>query len=72
MTMFSMGKGKIIIIFALVVFAVFSGCGKAPRAKAIKIDPYYLTGSRENREYFRDLFTLLPKGIIPPRAILRW
>jgi len=57
-----MGKGKITIIFALllVVFAVSAGCGKAPRgSKSVKIDPYYLTGSRENKEHLRDLFALL-------------
>jgi len=56
-----MGKGKIIIIFALLLAAltVFAGCGKSSRSRPIKIDPYYLTGSRENKEYFRDLFTLL-------------
>jgi tetratricopeptide (TPR) repeat protein len=44
---------------ALAALAVFMGCGKTPRVKAVKIDPYYLTGSLENREYLRDLFMLL-------------
>jgi tetratricopeptide (TPR) repeat protein len=38
-------------------------CGKMPRnSGAVKIDPYYITGSRENREQLRDLFTLLAEA----------
>jgi tetratricopeptide (TPR) repeat protein len=35
-------------------------CGKAAQNAGVeKIDPYYITGSRENRENLRELFTLL-------------
>jgi len=54
-----MKKIKIIpLLIAVTVFA--SVCGKTPHSPgAAKIDPYYITGSRENREHLRELFTLL-------------
>ncbi|MDR3192966.1 MAG: tetratricopeptide repeat protein [Treponema sp.] len=56
-------------IFAGGVFLLFvSGCAFVPsgsgwqRKGAAKIDPYYLAGSRENRESMEELFTLLLDG----------
>jgi tetratricopeptide (TPR) repeat protein len=56
-----MNKVKItLLIIALTVLA--SVCGKTLyNPSAVKIDPYYITGSRENKEYLRELFTLLVK-----------
>ena len=61
-----MGKQKRLrycVIGALLIFAVLATvCGKAVQSAASeKIDPYYITGSRENRENLRDLFMLLGK-----------
>jgi len=42
------------------LITAFAGCGKTHfSGQASKIDPYYITGSRESRENLRDLFTLL-------------
>jgi tetratricopeptide (TPR) repeat protein len=64
-----MGKKKIISALLLVVFLVVTGCGKTPPdSRALKIEPYYLTGSRETREDFRDLFTLLAQENNSPES----
>jgi tetratricopeptide (TPR) repeat protein len=48
------------ILMLISLAALATVCGKTLyNSGTVKIDPYYLTGSRENREYFRDLFTLL-------------
>ena len=48
------------LLAAITMLAVV--CEKTPHGSgAVKIDPYYLTGSRENREQLRDLFTLLAR-----------
>ncbi|MDR0289665.1 MAG: tetratricopeptide repeat protein [Treponema sp.] len=48
------------LFVGLVVLATV--CGKTLHdSSAVKIDPYYITGSRENREHLRDLFTLLAR-----------
>jgi len=54
---------KIKIISLLITLTVLAGaCGKMPRGhNTVKIDPYYITGSRENREHLRELFTLLAR-----------
>ena len=51
------------IIMAIVPFLLFfAACEKAPHnSNGERIDPYYITGSRETREQLRDLFTLLAK-----------
>jgi tetratricopeptide (TPR) repeat protein len=58
-----MGREKHrVCIAALLLAAALSTtvCGKTPQsANAVKIDPYYITGGREDRENIRDLFTLL-------------
>jgi tetratricopeptide (TPR) repeat protein len=41
----------------LAVFPLLTSCGL--QAENPGIDPYYITGSNENREYFLELFTLL-------------
>ena len=57
-----MGKGKkfrFYIIAAAVFAAVLATvCGRSLAAGG-GINPYYLAGNRENREHFRELFTLL-------------
>jgi tetratricopeptide (TPR) repeat protein len=54
------GKKRLIIASILITAALIAGCGLITRnAKAVKIDSYYITGSRSNREVFRELFTLL-------------
>jgi tetratricopeptide (TPR) repeat protein len=61
-TGFSMKKRTIIAILPLVAFAALTACGKIPHSPAPdKIDPYYLIGSREDRENLSALFTLLAK-----------
>ena len=54
-----MKKGTVTILL-LMAFVALTACGKMFRGSgAVKIDPYYLTGSRENKEHFRELFALL-------------
>ncbi|MDR2477883.1 MAG: tetratricopeptide repeat protein [Treponema sp.] len=62
-----MGKKKRLrycIIAALLIFAgLATVCAKAVKdAASERIEPYYITGSRENRENLRDLFMLLDNG----------
>jgi tetratricopeptide (TPR) repeat protein len=61
-----MVKPRFLGIFlpAMALSFLFSGCVLAPsgqggQKKAVKTDPYYLAGSRENRENLEELFTLL-------------
>jgi tetratricopeptide (TPR) repeat protein len=59
-----MGKGKKsgrYLFLPLIFLAfVFSGCGKTEnRAGSGRIEPYYITGSPQDRETLRDLFVLL-------------
>ena len=59
-----MKKGKLNTIIAVILFliavAALTVCGRRLyNSGTVKIDPYYLTGSREDREHLRDLFTLL-------------
>jgi len=57
-----MKKGTTVTILLLMAFAALTACGKIPNGSgAVKIDPYYLTGSRENRENVKALFALLAK-----------
>jgi len=57
-----MKKRTIIAMLPLVAFAALTACGKIPHSPAPdKIDPYYLIGSREDRENLSALFTLLAK-----------
>jgi len=58
-----MVKTKMILLF--IAFIVLAGCVKMQRG-AVKVDPYYLTGSHENREHLRNLFALLADGNNPP------
>jgi len=49
------------MVFSLVVL-LFTGCKFLPQgffSEKQEIDPYYITGSEENKEYFLELFTLL-------------
>ena len=49
------------LLLTLAVLAV--ACGKTPGGHgSAKIDPYYIIGSKENREQLRDLFALLSDG----------
>ena len=48
------------LLLALAAFAV--GCTGRAHGPGGKIDPYYIIGSRENREQLRDLFDLLADG----------
>jgi tetratricopeptide (TPR) repeat protein len=48
-----------IAAFIIAAAALVTVCGKTAGNAAGTIDPYYLTGSRENREALRDLFLLL-------------
>ena len=57
-----MNKGKNISTHVLLLIAVAAlcSCEKMPyHSCAAAADPYYLSGSRENREHFRELFALL-------------
>ena len=59
-----MGKKKkrrrLVIAPLLALAGLVTFCGKTiQNAEAAKIDPYYITGSRPDQEYFRELFTLL-------------
>ena len=59
-----MGRKKKKLVFAAAVIAaiiaIAGSCGKVLSShNAVKIDPYYLAGSPENKEHLRDLFTLL-------------
>ncbi|MDR2433644.1 MAG: tetratricopeptide repeat protein [Treponema sp.] len=58
-----MNKGKkigVYIIMPVLAAALVTVCGKiAGNDGAVKIDPYYITGSTQNREDFRELFALL-------------
>jgi len=57
------GKNRVIAALSLAVAALAAGCGETPNGPgAAKIDPYYVTGSRENREHLGDLFALLADG----------
>jgi hypothetical protein len=62
-----MGKGKnfrgvIIALFLVIaVLVAVCGCEQYLQNAGDRIDPYYISGSRENREQFRELFGLLAK-----------
>jgi len=63
-----MKKGTITILL-LMAFAALAACGKIPHGSgAVKIDPYYLTGSRENRENISALFALLAQEENSPQG----
>jgi tetratricopeptide (TPR) repeat protein len=47
------------VLAVLVITALAGACEKTNSADAVKLDPYYIIGSGESREHFRDLFTLL-------------
>jgi tetratricopeptide (TPR) repeat protein len=61
-----MGKGKkhrpLVVASLLALALLVTVCGRAiQNADAVKIDPYYFTGDRKDREHFRELFTLLSR-----------
>ncbi|MDR0877298.1 MAG: tetratricopeptide repeat protein [Treponema sp.] len=58
--MMGMGRKRFfyVILPLLMGSLLFSGCGVSPE-KNRHIDPYYLTGRKEDKEIFRDLFALL-------------
>jgi tetratricopeptide (TPR) repeat protein len=62
-----MGKGKkrrfcFIFVPLLLITGLVTVCEKNLKNPASgRIDPYYITGSRENKENFRDLFILLSR-----------
>jgi tetratricopeptide (TPR) repeat protein len=49
----------LLLVCGLVTALLVTVCGKMYNSGTVKIDPYYITGSRESQEHFRDLFTLL-------------
>jgi tetratricopeptide (TPR) repeat protein len=58
----SMGKNykKLLITMLLIVAMLVAACGRILHNPAmVKVDPYYITGSRENKEQLQDLFALL-------------
>jgi tetratricopeptide (TPR) repeat protein len=54
----------VLLVFGMFIPLLDTGCGRIYSSGAAKIDPYYITGSRENRENLKDLFTLLAKGSV--------
>jgi hypothetical protein len=59
-----MGKGKkrfFCVMASLLLAVLVTVCGRVFQNNAEKIDPYYITGSKENREQFRELFALLAR-----------
>jgi tetratricopeptide (TPR) repeat protein len=51
-----------ILLLLPVIACMITVCAKnRQNADPVKIDPYYITGSRENRDKCRELFTLLSK-----------
>jgi tetratricopeptide (TPR) repeat protein len=54
----------LLLLIGLFISLLATGCGRQYSSGAAKIDPYYITGSRENQENLKDLFTLLAKGSI--------
>jgi len=57
----NMKKSALIYVYA-VFLLVFSSCSLINKIfgdDTSQVDPYYLTGSKENREYFLELFNLL-------------
>jgi len=50
------------LMLMIAASTAFAACNKMPHSSdAVRIDSYYLTGLRENKEHFRDLFTLLAR-----------
>jgi len=55
---------KLLLLLLIGLFSVYfplTSCKTANGENGHDIDPYYITGSKENREYFRELFALLNK-----------
>jgi tetratricopeptide (TPR) repeat protein len=54
----------LLLVFGLFTPLLATGCGRIFNSGTVKIDPYYITGSHEDRENLKDLFTILIKGSI--------